>query len=71
MKVRKLTDAIHQRLDQLRENKRMRAKKYRMRKKQREIDCENNPQTQIKPQNKSLREAVTRLRKEREQMQQT
>ena len=52
-------------------HKRMRAKKYRMRKKQREIDCENNPQTQIKPQNNSLREAVTRLRKEREQMQQT
>ena len=51
--------------------KRMRAKKYCMRKKQREIDCENNPQTQIKPQNKSLREAVTRLRKEKELMQQT
>ena len=51
--------------------KRMRAKKYCMRKKQREFDCENNPQTQIKPQNKSLREAVTRLRKEKELMQQT
>ena len=61
------TDAIHQRLDQLRENKRIQAKNYRMRKKQREIDCENNLQT-LKTQNKSLREEVTRLRKEKEQM---
>ena len=38
-----------------------------MRKKQREIDCENNLQT-LKTQNKSLREEVTRLRKEKEQM---
>ena len=67
MKVRKLTDAIHQRLDQLRENKRIRAKNYRMRKKQREIDCEYNLQT-LKTQNKSLKEEVIRLRKEKEQM---
>ena len=45
----------------------MQAKKYRMRKKQREIDCENNLQT-LKTQNKSLKEEVTRLRKEKEQM---
>ena len=61
------TDAIHQRLDQLRENKRIRAKTYRMRKKQREIDCEYNLQT-LKIQNKSLKEEVIRLRKEKEQM---
>ena len=61
------TDAIHQRLDQLRENKRIRAKTYRMRKKQREIDCEYNLQT-LKTQNKSLKEEVTRLRKEKEQI---
>ena len=61
------TDAIHQRLDQLRENKRIRAKTYRMRKKQREIDCEYNLQT-LKTQNKSLKEEVIRLRKEKEQM---
>ena len=60
-------DAIHQRLDQLRENKRLRAKKYRIRKKQREIDCENNLQS-LKTQNKFLKEEVTRLRKEKEQM---
>ena len=63
----KHTDAIHQRLDQLRENKRIRAKTYRMRKKQREIDCEYNLQT-LKTQNKSLQEEVKRLRKEMEQM---
>ena len=61
------TDALHQRLDQLRENKRIRAKTYHMRKKQREIDCEYNLQT-LKTQNKSLKEEVTRLRKEKEQM---
>ena len=61
------TDALHQRLDQLRENKRIRAKTYRMRKKQREIDCEYNLQT-LKTQNKSLKEEVIRLRKEKEQM---
>ena len=38
-----------------------------MRKKQREIDCENNLQT-LKTQNKSLKEEVTRLWKEKEQM---
>ena len=63
----KHTDAIHQRLDQLRENKRIRAKTYRMRKKQWEIDCEYNLQT-LKTQNKSLKEEVIRLRKEKEQM---
>ena len=67
MKVKKLTDAIHQRLDQLRENKRLRAKKYRIRKKQREIECENNIQS-LKTQNKFLKEEITRLRKEKEQM---
>ena len=70
MKVKKRpehTDAIHQRLDQLRESKRIRAKRYRMRKKQREIDCEYNLQT-LKTQNKSLREEVTQLRKEKKQM---
>ena len=61
------TDALHQRLDQLRENKRIRAKTYRMRKKQREIDCEYNLQT-LKTQNKSLQEEVIRLWKEKEQM---
>ena len=67
MKVKKLTDAIHQRLDQLRENKRLQAKKYRIRKKQQEIDCENNLQS-LKTQNKFLKEEITRLRKEKEQM---
>ena len=67
MKVKTLTDAIHQRLDQLRENKRLRAKKYRIRKKQREIECENNIQS-LKTQNKFLKEEITRLRKEKEQM---
>ena len=67
MKVKKLTDAIHQRLDQLRENKRLRAKKYRIRKKQREIECENNIQS-LKTQNKILKEEIARLRKEKEQM---
>ena len=67
MKVKKLTDAIHQRLDQLRENKRLRAKKYRIRKKQREIECENNIQS-LKTQNKFLKEEITRLQKEKEQM---
>ena len=67
MKVKKLTDAIHQRLDQLRENKRLRAKKYRIRKKQREIECENNIQS-LKTQIKFLKEEITRLRKEKEQM---
>ena len=38
-----------------------------MRKKQREIDCEYNLQT-LKTQNKSLKEEVIRLRKEKEQM---
>ena len=67
MKVKKLTDAIHQRLDQLRENKRLRAKKYRIRKKQRETECENNIQS-LKTKNKFLKEEITRLRKEKEQM---
>ena len=70
MKVKKRlehTDAIHQRLDQLRENKRIRAKNYRIRKKQREIDCENNLQS-LKTQNKFLKEEITRLQKEKEQM---
>ena len=60
-------DALHQKLDSLRENKRIRALAYRMRKKQREIDCEYNLQT-LKTQNKSLKEEVIRLRKEKEQM---
>ena len=67
MKVKPLTDAIHQRLNQLRENKRLRAKKYRIRKKQREIECENNIQS-LKTQNKFLKEEIARLRKEKEQM---
>ena len=60
-------DALHQKLDSLRENKRIQAMTYRMRKKQREIDCEYNLQT-LKTQNKSLQEEVKRLRKEMEQM---
>ena len=60
-------DALHQKLDLLRENKRIRAMTYRMRKKQREIDREYNLQT-LKTQNKSLQEEVKRLRKEMEQM---
>ena len=40
---------------------------YRMRKTQWEIDCEYNLQT-LKTQNKSLKEEVIRLRKEKEQM---
>ena len=60
-------DALHQKLDSLRENKRIRAMTYRMRKKQREIDREYNLQT-LKKQNKSLQEEVKRLRKEMEQM---
>ena len=67
MKVKTLTDAIHQRLAQLRENKRLRAKKYHIRKKQREIECKNNIQS-LKTQNKFLKEEITRLRKEKEQM---
>ena len=60
-------DALHQKLDSLRENKRIWAMAYRMRKKQREIDREYNLQT-LKNQNKSLQEEVKRLRKEMEQM---
>ena len=60
-------DALHQKLDSLRESKRIRATAYRMRKKQREIDREYNLQT-LKKQNKSLQEEVKRLRKEMEQM---
>ena len=60
-------DTLHQKLDLLRENKRIRAMTYRMRKKQREIDREYILQT-LKTQNKSLQEEVKRLRKEMEQM---
>ena len=63
----KHADALHQKLDSLRESKRIRATAYRMRKKQREIDREYNLQT-LKKQNKSLQEEVKRLRKEMEQM---
>ena len=60
-------DALHQKLDLLCENKRIRAMTYRMRKKQREIDREFILQT-LKTQNKSLQEEVKRLQKEMEQM---
>ena len=63
----KHADALHQKLDSLRESQRIRATAYRMRKKQREIDCEYNLQT-LKTQNKSLKEEVIQLRKEKEQM---
>ena len=60
-------DALHQKLDSLRESKRIQALVFRMRRKQREIDCEYNLQT-LKTQNKSLQEEVKWLRKEMEQM---
>ena len=71
MKVKPLTNAIPQRLNQLRENIRenkiLRAKNYRIKKKQREIECENNIQS-LETQNKILKEEIARLRKEKEQM---
>ena len=60
-------EALYQKLKSQRENKRMRATAYRLRKKQREIDREYKLQT-LKKQNISLQDEVKRLRKEMEQM---
>ena len=71
MKVKPLTNTTPQNLnelrDNIRENKRLRAKSYRIKKKQREIECENNILS-LKTQNKILEEEIARLRKEKEQM---
>ena len=60
-------DDLYQKLNSQRENKRMRATAYCMRKKQREIDREYKLQT-LKKHNISLQDEVKRLRKEMEQM---
>ena len=74
MKVKPLTNTtpqtLHELRDNIRENKRLRAKSYRIKKKQREIECENNILS-LKTQNTILKEETTRLRKDKEQMQQT
>ena len=71
MKVKPLTNTTPQTLyelrDKLRESKRLRAKNYRIKKRQREIECENNILS-LKTQNKILKEEIARLRKEKEQM---
>ena len=71
MKVKPLTNTTPQNLneirDNIRENKRLRAKSYRIKKKQREIECENNILS-LKTQNKILEEEIARLQKEKEQM---
>ena len=71
MKVKPLTNTtsqtLHELRDNIRENKRLRAKSYRIKKRQREIECENNILS-LKTQNKILKEEIARLRKEKEQM---
>ena len=74
MKVKPLTNTtpqtLHELRDKLRESKRLRAKNYRIKKRQREIECVNNILS-LKTQNTILKEETTRLRKDKEQMQQT
>ena len=71
MKVKPLTNTTPQNLnelrDNIRENKRLRAKDYRIKKRQREIECKNSILS-LKTQNKSLEEKIARLQKEKEQM---
>ena len=71
MKVKPLTNTtpqtLHELRDKIQENKRLRAKSYRIKKRQREIECENNILS-LKTQNKILKEEIARLRKEKEQM---
>ena len=71
MEVNPLTNTAPQSLndlrDNIRENKRLRAKDYRIKKRQREIECKNSILS-LKTQNKSLEEKIARLQKEKEQM---
>ena len=71
MKVKPLTNTASQSLndlrDNIRESKRLRAKDYRIKKRQQEIERKNSILT-LKTQNKSLEEKIARLQKEKEQM---
>ena len=71
MEVKPLTNTAPQSINELRgnirENKRLRAKIYRTKKRQREIECENSILS-LKTQNKSLEEEIARLQKEKAQM---
>ena len=71
MKVKPLTNTTPQTLyelrDKLRESKRLRAKNYRIKKRQQAIENENNILS-LKNQNTILKEEIARLRKEKEQM---
>ena len=71
MKVKPLTNTASQSLnnlrDNIRESKRLRAKDYRIKKRQQEIERKNSILS-LKTQNKSLEEKIARLQKEKEQM---